>query len=669
MKRRLLKILLVTLAVVAFTGYFAFSTFLFSPTEGDFEADVSSLVPRDVDFFAAKADLARDFDPFPVPAFADELAATKGGKAFLESPEWADLKQALGLDAALQGLRDALGRAPVDVEPLGVLGGRDLAVAGYFRPAAPDGVDWAVYARGNWMAKLGLALLARPGLMDLEASGLAVAKDGDVLSLSGPGLPRTLHVGRLRDVVVLSTDPVLVRSAFDLADAKGEDSFGGSARYFDFIQQRARTDDGLELFVDYLNLAEARKLSGRWPDPGSQDFLPAFLARLFQLGSLKEAAGVVDFDAGVTASLHADLSSELVSAFQKVLYRQRGFERERLFQAARFAPGDAALAVYLHAPLGALLRQVLQALEPAARDNVNDLVRQVWRFPDADQLVDELDAAFHDRALLVLRDNDYPPDTDGPPNDGAPVFAWAVVLWTDQASKIEDVRRKVIDNQGLFGISGRKPTEGGVYTNEASGGQLIYEYWSAFLPGTGHLASVTDEGQGYFILSNHHRMLGHLLKTWFEGGASYPRLSENPRFEGLVATGPAQANLALWASPGKAAATLRRMADRAAEIEALDELDWATMRPQIDRRVLREHFPDWSYERLTEDQRQELEVLAGPERDRYQRERLDAVVPQKRARYERSILYASEVSALLLELALDPKSIDLHLRALLGQTP
>ena len=57
-RKRLLRIFAILLLVALFAGYFAFSTFLFSPLEGDLEADVSTLVPRDVDFFVAKAHLA-----------------------------------------------------------------------------------------------------------------------------------------------------------------------------------------------------------------------------------------------------------------------------------------------------------------------------------------------------------------------------------------------------------------------------------------------------------------------------------------------------------------------------------------------------------------------------------------------------------------------------------
>jgi glutamine synthetase len=62
LKSRLFRILFATLLLVLFAGYFAFSTFFFSPTESDFDADLSTLIPRQVDFYIAKADLRNAVD-------------------------------------------------------------------------------------------------------------------------------------------------------------------------------------------------------------------------------------------------------------------------------------------------------------------------------------------------------------------------------------------------------------------------------------------------------------------------------------------------------------------------------------------------------------------------------------------------------------------------------
>jgi hypothetical protein len=660
-KRRLLKIFLIGLAVLAFTGYFAFSTFLFSPTESDYAADVSTLIPRDVDFYVSKADLADDFDAFPTLAVADELAGTEGGRTFLASPEWASLKAEQGVSEALHQIEDAVASLPFAVDPLEVVGGSDIAVAGYFRGADFAQADWSVYARGNWMAKLGLALFQYPGLLNLESQGLEAVIADDVISLSGGQLPRAIHLTRVKDVVVLASDPAVARAAHELAAKSGEDSFGGSARYYDHVQQRERDGNELELFVDYRALSEAMQYSGRWPDPASQDFFPAFMGRLFQSGSLKELVGIAGFGGGLSLDLHAALSSEAVTPFQKQLYRMRGFERANLYDVARYAPKDAGVFGFFRAGLGPLLREMLQASERALQDNLDDLVREIWTYPDVGPLIDELDAAFHDRIAVVVGANDYPPDPNGPPHNDDPVLAWSLVLWVDNVEKVEELRKKIIDNQKSFGIQGRESGSPGVFTNELRGGQIYHEYWSQFVPGTGHIATVMD--QGVFLISNSFGMLDEIVKTRYEGAPAFPRLAEEPRFQALVESSMPYASLILWGNPSGLASTLRAMAQRRAE----DEVDpnWAVMRAKIDRDVLAKNFPDWNYDELTQDQSDQLEVFAGPERNRYERELREAQVPALRAVYERDIVYLEQVPAALFEVALSPKSFELSARVLL----
>ncbi len=660
MKRRLLKYFSVAVLVIAFTGYFAFSTFLFSPTEDDFESRISTLIPRDVDFYVAKPNLGQEFGEFPRLTAMDAFEATTAGATLFKSPEWQALRADLKLAEVSDEIQRSLEMLPIEISPLEILGGRDFAVAGYFVGTDLQSTEWAVYARGNWMSKLGLAGLQHPSLLDLESQGLSAVVDEDVVSLSGGQLPRTLHLKRHRDVIVATTNLKMLSDMDDLIARSGEDSFGGSARYFDFIEQRRKSGEEAELFVDYRALSEAQQFTGRWPDTNSEDWGPAFLGRLFQSGALKEMVGVLGFNKGVSFDFHGALSSELVNPFQKQVYRERGFDRDQLYSVAKLAPLDTGLFAYLHIPLGATLRQALLSSERALQDNLNDTVRDIWSYPDAQPLIEDLDKAFDDRAVFILRSNDYPEDVTGPPHDDTPVFAWALVLWVQDQSKVDSIRLNIKENQARLGIQGREPGATGMFTNEVKGGHLIHEYWSGFIPGTGHLASVTFENR--FILSNSFQMLGQLVKTFYEGAPTYPRLADEPRFEALVGSSLGNANLAVWVRPESLASTLRAISRRTAEDEVV--IDWSTMRGQIDRRVLRENFPDWDYDSLSAEQESQLELLAEGERDKYERELRSAQVPALQAKYERQITYFKSISGLLVEVGLDPKNFELSGRML-----
>ena len=301
-------------------------------------------------------------------------------------------------------------------------------------------------------------------------------------------------------------------------------------------------------------------------------------------------------------------------------------------------------------------------MEPALRDNIDDLVRDVWNYPDSSPLVDEFDSAFHDRLAIIVGPNDYPPDADGPPNDGQPVFAWSAILWVDDASRVDAIRKRVIDNQDMFAIQGHEPGSPGVMINELSGGQTIHEFWSQFIPGTGHVATVRD--QGIFVLSNSHLMLDEIFKTRYEGGSRYPRLAEDERFGALLESGLPYANALMWTRPASLGGTLRQLAERAAADEVV--IDWSIMRPQIDKRVLKERYPDWDYDSLTPEQESQLEMVAAPERALYERQLREAQVPALQAKYERQIVYLEQFDAGLLELALSPKEFELAGRFLLS---
>jgi len=674
-KRRILKILLVASLVLVFTGYFAFSTFLFQPFEGDYELDVSTLVPRNVDFFLAKAGLERDFGDFPELAVADALEASRGGSQLLASPEYASWRAELGIDEALAGLAQLESRAPVEIDPLELLGGRELAVAGYFRGPDLATTDWAVYARGNWMAKLALALLRRPGLIGLESQGITAVVEDESVTLSGGELPRALHLARVQDVFVISTDPALTAAARELDAAQAQDSFGVGSRYHDQILIEDRDDDELEVYVDYRALAEAFQLSGRWPDGSSEAFFPSFMAKLFQLGAVREAAGVLDMEGGLQLDLNLQLSSELVTAEQKRLYRTRGFDQDRVLRdVARMVPQNSGLLLYLHGNVGELLRMALASSERALQDNLDDLVRGVWEYPDTGPLIDDLDAAFHGRAAFVMRPNDYPVRADDPPNDGEPVLAWALILWIDSLEQVIGVRQRVMNNPSYFALEGRDG-DSGVYSNVVGGGVDIYEFWSLLVPGTGHIAVLTDEGQGVCVITNNHKMLTHLSQTSISDGSSAAPepyrdvrpLSSRGEFTALLNSGLASSNLLLWLDPSRLTGSLREQALRWAQQEVV--IDWTVMRPQIDRRVLAENFPDWRYESLTPEQSQQLEALAAPERAAFEAEFRGQQVPAIQAEYERSFVYAEMVSVALLELGLDAKEIDLCARVLVPLEP
>ncbi|MEM7309879.1 MAG: hypothetical protein AAF682_24595 [Planctomycetota bacterium] len=671
LKRRILKWGLIGLVLLAFATWFGFRTFLFNPLEDDYAYDVSTLIPRGVDFYLSKADLGRDIDPDLTLAVSEAFEASERGQALEKLPAFQELLAVVDTAEIREEVRRQLSQLPIEVDPLELFGGEDLALAGFFQGGSRAQNDWAVYGRANWVAKMGVALLAYPGLLKLEEQGLSVEQVDDATEgfiayrLSGGQLERPLLVQRIQDVVILGTDAELFRQVPQLVRTRGENSFGLSAKYEDQINLTGRDGDELELFVDYRGLAESKGWSGRWPDTKAEEFLPAYLGRFFQAGAINEVIGHLTFGRVVSLDLHTTLSSEVIEGAQKRLYRRRGFDRETvLSEVAQLIPQDVGLFAYGVGDVHDLLHEALASSEDALVSNLEDMVRSVWSYDDCDPMIEDLDAMFADRFAFCMRANDYEVRDDDPPHDGAVVPAWALVLWVEDPERVKQYRETIHSRQADFLIQGREPGSKGVFEHTLRpSGKLVYEYWSPMVPGTGHMATLTDELRGgtVFMIGNNHNLVGQMSKTYFDGASGgAPRLSELPTFRTQVGAALPSANLLLWVNPKTMARTWRGMAQRWASDKVV--IDWSVERPRLEQKFVKENMPGAVWGQLTESQQEELDLRIQPELDSFEAQFRGQHSARFEADYRDRIAAFEAFDAALLVVGFDKSSIDVSAR-------
>lgn len=688
LKKRILKIGCITGAIVLFLGYFAFSTFFFKPFEGDWPNDIAGLIPRQVDFFLAKARLDYDFVEFPRLAAADDIEATTAWTAFDASSTYQEWKQANDIDGLLAQIRREVDRLPLGMEPEDVFGGKDLALAGNFRPGGLENADWAIYGRANWAGKLAVSALRFPGVFGLSSQGLKVKSHDACREISGGQLKRPLFVTRVQDVIVVGTTRDLVEQAPRLDEVSGKDSLFLSAGYQDYIfrDDREPGDPELEVVMDVRALLETMGLPGPYPDTQSQRFLPAFLGRLIQIPSWKTVEGIVGFLGGLRVDLHGSFSSERISDFQRRLYREDSFDRKQLLnRAARLAPADCVMFAYLHGPVADILRQALQSVEPALRSNLDDALRSTGRFASGlDGLVQRLGSSLRNRTAVIVREQDYGPimetTTSGAEveseHDGAPVYAITVVTWlakdAEASETLDSIREAIGQNADKFGLKGFDPDKAGDhgYYRFDSNGFETREFWSPFIPGTGVISTQFTDEKEHFWITNHPEMFKHVRYTYYQGASGgYPRLSDYGPFQSMVDTALPSSNLLVWFNPRKAGPTLRKLARRAAKDDALSDVDWKTRRRQAESDVLRQQFPGISRAQLTPKQNEDLQNSVNAVLDEFAQVHRSERMPALIADAERQINILEAASAILVELDLDPASFQLHARVLTPLEP
>ena len=666
-RRRLLRILLVVLGLILFTGYFAFSTLLFSPLEGSYELRLTTLVTRNVDFYFSKVGLADDFEEFPRLAVADAMEASEGGTVFLASDTWQEWMAAFDLETRLAGVEEALAQAPVEVDLLDLFGGGEFTLAGRLDGVSSEGTEWVCLGRTSWMGKLAFELLP---YLDLAASGLSFEEGENSSMLSGGQLTEPLYLLRMQDVLIAGNTAELVEAAPSLDQAAGEDSLFLSGEFTNYVRNAdGRVEQDWEIGGDFRVAAETMKWSRAWPDVESESLFECVASHFFQLNLVEEFHGVMGFEGGPGVRLHGELNQGMLTEEQRRLYELREFDARALVDWATWAPADSVFFTYAHLDLADVLMRIRSGMEQADRDLLDDTVRQVWGYTDATDLVHLLDTCFEDKIGLVVTPDRYFDNTEGAPlTNGDPVFTWALMLRLEEESdeqrpdvnwKIDEVREKIASNTRAFGI--QSPNGDGVFTNRSYGGTKIYEYHIPDMPGTGHLASVALS-DGWFLLTNNHKFLSVMLANRYEGSGS-TSLAQDATFTTLRQAAPQSGNLALWWNPRAGGELARDIARFGARYEAEAAIPWTVQRPRIESELLAENYDGRPKSQLSPQELSSFESELQPRLNAWRDEFVADYSTQFEADRQRALLMQELVSGSLTVLSLDRDEFTLYSRS------
>lgn len=662
MRRRLIRILLIVVAVVGFVGYFAFSTFLFNPLEGSFKRDLSTLVPRTVGFYLSKADLQGDFEADLTPRFALSAA----GQRLAQTSQFRALSEDLNLAGLQADVAAQLEQLPISLDPLQLFGGRDLALAGFAEGSSLEQSRWAAYGRISWSSKLAYELIG-VGAVDLSSQGIQVEQADGTLSFSGGQLTQPLHTWRLKDVLVVSNDRELASQASEFAARKGQDSLNQSATYHDEIQTRVESGDEVEVFVRYATVAQKLGWPLNWPSKTSEGVAERVLSNIFQLASLRELTGVADFSGGVDLRLSGSINGDELDKTRERLHRHKKLDRRDLTsQVSRLAPADTGLFAVVQMNMGDLLRSVVDSLEPALVGNLeSEIITPLFGYTNLSPFIADLEAALDDRVALIVRDDDYERREGDPPNNARPVLAWTIALWLDDADLMEELRFKLVSKPSLIGLRGAPRATGGydsgIYTNKVDGGTNVVEYWNELIDGTGHIS--TARVGDVFLVSNHYRMIESVVASLVSSGRR--SLADEAIFANSVAAGLDASTLALWLRPGSVETKLREQLRIEAEESIESRINWTVERPRIDRGVLSEHFGGIREADLDEAQRMRFNELSDEAVSRYRAEFRNENLGPIAAELEGRLDWALMAEAVLLQVSLEKKRVQLNGRLVL----
>lgn len=539
MKRKLLKKLGVGLLITATVLALFVVAFVFNPMEGGLR-DMRDVVPRQVDFFVRKLDLAGDFKQFPEPVF---------WKAFTDSTAWRDLEggplvQGLkrdGVEVSLQQVADLVQQVRTDssgwLDVMRDVIGSELIVAGYFEDIAgkrplPE-PQWCVYARVSWRVRAAWGLL-RYGLVQSQVrkGGIDIQSEGDMLVLKPSGGRQTFYVARKLDCLMLANDKHIVEQSLALAEgSRDEEPFGQMARYTDSVVSPLRSwakttgsDDinALEFSVSPNTLDGFKQFAARWPSPGNQDSIyERVMASFLNLKGWNSISGALMFDDERLSFLgEVVLNSKMHTPFQADFFKTEAQARDKWLDTfLRMVPDNSCAAAALRMPAGGFMEAMFQALAPKDREDFNNSVRRSsWegqQLADVRDLIDRLKVALLPRTGFVFRKN--LPDKDIPVANPAPVPQVAWVFWVgpggapilQQLMKWARSNAPTLRFAKVYLLKLNFSGTSSAVNEDTGAGDVVCEFTNPQIDGTGEIATILFKD--FFVISNS----GPLIRDMF----------------------------------------------------------------------------------------------------------------------------------------------------------
>ncbi|MCA8958493.1 MAG: hypothetical protein KDC87_20620 [Planctomycetes bacterium] len=518
--KKLLKVGSIVLASIALVGLVLVCTFLVNVFEGSLP-QVRDAVPRGVDFYVHKGNIAGDFqgvsDAFPYVPVLTELG---------KDPHWTALKRSAwyrDIDRVLRDLRRTFEQMRKDVPIVHLVNdfiGREVQVAGRFGPHGFADSKWCVYTRVSMKGRAGYGLLRRNFVRDeLRKQGVIVVDQDEFYKLTAQG--KDYYCARYLDCVMIGNDLELVRGSFELAQGNTSkiEPLGPSGHYKDGVQKpllkwMERTK------VPSPNVLEFHLRPEQWfpTDPDLRNW-PASIqedehnkqirASFFNLGSWRFLSGTVVFEPNsISLQTHLVVNHNKHTPFQKDLFTAEATpRRDWMDQFFRMVPGDACGAAALRMPAGGFIREMVKdVFTKDDRVFVDEAIRRTGKYKGFDDMVGQLETSLLPRVGVIMRPNRRSAKSvqTFPVLNESPFPQWTMVFWVRKnrvgqalSQPLADLILLLDKHRAAFNIVTAYKLD---MSNTGGYSDAAFEFAIPQVPGTGNVAVATYSD--YFIVGN-----------------------------------------------------------------------------------------------------------------------------------------------------------------------
>lgn len=475
------KRVVVTLVFVVGIGYFTFSQMIYNPFEGSYmdqfegapEVAVEYVVPREVDFFAHKRGLARDYagGNFPLPDLWEEIRLSRSFRHFSDSPFADRLATSMEISSHIDRIRSAVEEIPM-LDVVEDVIGTDFGVFGRVKGFGYETAEVAAVFLGSDKMRFAYSATMSPLLRSLFGMPVEVSEVDGVTELTLPSGDK-VYTHRHLDLFVVSTGPNLIREVQGLLDLGETQSLGYSRGYHATVAQdvenfagrkvveeqrgpavdrriqlHARTQPLLSLTTGDEELLEHRGELSRWL------LAKLFNPRYFQALTLDlgmqdavELRGTLGFDRQLAEAAHTGFYNRPTFGLKKAMD-----------EVASLLPEDTFFVMAARVDIKQFLPQIVDGLrevDPAAVSLIDELIAAVrktrpdFRSTNAQEAVRNFASFLGDDVVIALKRDSY---------FGAPVHPLPLVCFffevTDRGLSFDELKKSNGDPAKAQGYNG-----------------------------------------------------------------------------------------------------------------------------------------------------------------------------------------------------------------------
>lgn len=589
--RRFMWIITIALAVVLFL-YMLFVTLIFNPFEASL-GDTATIVPSNSDYFVRWRKAGDQFGEFPEPRVWDAVEASSGYGEARDSGAMSELGSGVGINSLMQSLEGVSAYLPIGLSLKDDFL-TEVVIAGKGEMHFDSRFEGMVMLRGSFKVKMGVAMLGFGFVRDKLPEGVQFEElDDDIYKIPQfePFGFQDAYLGRVKDIIILTSRLSMIAEAKDLDQRSGQDSLAQASKFRDNVTAYLGPDDTpIETFLRWDKIGPQ---VGRWPDPNSESTAMRFLGRLFDSSLLRTLAGYFQLEENLMLRLAGDLDLSEADKFQASWLEGSGVGAQRIKDFATMTPSTSFFFATLAGDPSNVLMEGYDLMAGDLRQSMDEAVAQSGQYQGMAHLLREIGGVYKPGLAVILRKNDYPPGVDDPAHDDAPVPLFAVM------GKVRDMEayNRVYDflKQNWADFTGRASDQT-IQTVRLTGGATATSFVSRIVPGTGEIVLLYIPTLETLVVTNSAHFGSDINATSFfdrrSADAKQRQLLHQETFAAAMEGSANGAHMFLWMDPSQARDWLELQSVAAAEeqFRLEKEASWRELRPREEDRLRQQLF-------------------------------------------------------------------------------